>query len=75
MTWNGAQGFQDGQRAKFTVAPFTEYVPETYSALVKVGIVHTERGLTYILLRRNGHYVPLDTTGAFYKGEIPINWI
>ncbi|PVH89092.1 alpha/beta-hydrolase [Cadophora sp. DSE1049] len=67
MTWNGAQGFQSGEMGKFVVDPFDEYVPETYSALGQVGKTHTERGLTYIVLQRSGHFVPTDVPGGFYK--------
>ncbi|KAH7408034.1 hypothetical protein BKA64DRAFT_667946 [Cadophora sp. MPI-SDFR-AT-0126] len=67
MTWSGSQGFQSGKMGKFVVAPFDEYVPETYSALGQVGTTHTERGLTYILVQRAGHYIPVDAPGGFYK--------
>ena len=67
MTWNGAQGFQSGEMEKYVVDPFEEFVPETFSGLGQLGKTHTERGLTYILLQRSGHFVPTDAPGGFYK--------
>ena len=47
MTWNGLQGFQVEPSARFIVPNQGD-----------LGLVHTERGLTYVEVALSGHMVP-----------------
>lgn len=57
MTWSGKQGFQTKPSSPF-------YVP--YDGQGNLGVVHTERKLTYIEVELAGHMVPQFQPGATY---------
>ncbi|KAH7032609.1 carboxypeptidase cpdS [Microdochium trichocladiopsis] len=68
MTWGGKQGFQEAPgKHKFFVPYHPEASQETLAAAGEMGIVHTERGLTWVETYLCGHMVPQYQPSAAYR--------
>lgn len=77
MTWHGAQGFQRKPADDFFVPYHREPSLSTIAGSGNQGIVHTERGLTWVEVFTSGHMVPQYTPAVAYRqleyllGRIP----
>jgi carboxypeptidase D len=77
MTWNGAQGFQKKPSTPFVIPSLQTESLSTISGSGTQGIVHTERGLTWVEVFLSGHMVPQYTPGVAFRqlefllGRIP----
>ncbi|KAJ1323186.1 carboxypeptidase D [Microdochium nivale] len=68
MTWGGKQGFQqEPGKDKFFVPYHPEASSETLAASGEMGIVHTERGFTWVETFLSGHMVPQYQPSAAYR--------
>ncbi|KAF2194924.1 carboxypeptidase cpdS precursor [Zopfia rhizophila CBS 207.26] len=67
MTWGGKQGFQERPHEEFFVPYHEEVSLSTMSAAGVMGIVHTERKLTWVEQRMSGHMVPQYQPSSGYR--------
>lgn len=68
MTWGGKQGFQEEPgKDKFYVPYHPDASQETLAAAGEMGIVHTERGFTWVETYLSGHMVPQYQPSAAYR--------
>lgn len=66
-TWNGKLGFQSEPKDTFFVPYHDEVSLATMAGSGNMGVVHTERGLTYVGIDLAGHMVPQYTPAAAYR--------
>ncbi|KAF2022386.1 carboxypeptidase cpdS precursor [Aaosphaeria arxii CBS 175.79] len=67
MTWGGQQGFQCAPEEEFYVPYHEEVSLGSISASGIMGLVHTERKLTFVDQRMSGHMVPQYQPSSGYR--------
>lgn len=69
MTWNGAQGFQEGPETwdDFYVPYHDMGALGTLAGAGNMGKTHTERGLTLVTVELSGHMIPQYAPSASYR--------
>jgi carboxypeptidase D len=77
MTWNGAQGFQTQPKTPFVIPAHDSTGLSSVQGTGTQGIVHEERGLTWVEVFLSGHMVPQYTPAVAFRqmeyllGRIP----
>lgn len=67
MTWGGLQGFQKPPTEKFFVPYHDDLSLTSLSAKGEMGVVHTERKLTWVKQAMSGHMVPQYQPSSGYR--------
>lgn len=67
MTWNGKQGFQTKPKEDLFIPYHREANQGTIAASGNMGVVHTERGLTWVEVFLSGHMIPQYQPSVAYR--------